>query len=171
MALRDLIPRFEAVPTSEHVRNAVAAVQRLDNDGRSFWPTGSNQLSRWQRCCNDLLAIINGLGKRRWGQKQDLPTALREFIGEFEHTTYRMLQMLSNSPDDLEHIGLWCDFTYRLSTYALVSFWIDDKTEQLSIHIEMTFDRTAGKTVTLETKTLKPMRVPPQYQEAAKRLR
>ena len=164
MALRDLIPRFEAVPTSEHVRNAVAAVQRLDNDGRSFWPAGSNQLSRWQRCCNDLLAIVNGLGKRRWGQKQDLPTALREFIAEFEHTTYRMLQMLSNRPD-LEHIGLWCDFTYRLSTYALVSFWIDDKTEQLSIHIEMTFDRTAGKTVTLETKTLKPMRCHPSIKK------
>jgi len=111
LRLRDLIPRFEAAPTSEHVRNAVAAVQRLDDEGRSFWPAGSNQLSRWERCCNDLLDIINGLGKRRWGQKQDLPTALREFIGEFEHTTYRMLQMLSNRPDDLEHIGLWCDFT------------------------------------------------------------
>jgi len=58
-----------------------------------------------------------------------------------------------------------------LSTYALVSFWIDDKTEQLSIYIEMTFDRTTGKTVTLEKKTLKPMRVPPQYKEAAKPLR
>ena len=171
MALRDLIPRFEAASTAEHVYNAISAIQRLDEEGKSLCQEGSKELSRWQRGCNDLLNIINGLWKRRRVEKHDLPTALREFMQEFEHTTHRILQILCQRPDDRERIGLWCDFIYRLSTYALVSFWIDDKTEEMTIRIEMTFDRTTGKTVTLEKTTRKPIPVPKRYQEAAKRLR
>ena len=104
------------------------------------------------------------------GQKQDLPTALREFIGEFEHTTYRMLQMLDSRPHDHEHIGLWCDFAYRLATYALVSFWIDDKTEQSVVCMEFAVDLDTGKTVEVKTTTFsEPMRVPRKYKKAAKR--
>ena len=114
LALRDLIPRFEAASSSEHLRNVVAAVQRLHDEGRSFWPVESSQSGRWQRGCDELLGIINELGKRRWVHNQDLPTAFREFTGAFEHTTYRMLQMLDSRPCDHERIGLWCDFAYRL---------------------------------------------------------
>ncbi len=77
-----------------------------------------------------------GLGELRYGKKQELATALSELTQESEHTTGRMLQMLhstSDDPDDgpdTERITLWFDPIPKSSTYALVSFWIDDKSRR-----------------------------------------
>ena len=89
--LRDLVPRFEKKPSSTHLRNALAAIERLRDDGRNFFEKGSPELSRWQEGCTKLWNFINRLGERRHIQEQDLLTALREFIHDFEHDTGRML--------------------------------------------------------------------------------
>ena len=97
-----------------------------------------------------------------------MATALREFIQEFEHSTQRMYQMLySRSNDlDIEQTLHWFDLVYRFSTYALVSFWIDDKTEENSVKI--TINTTTRKTTQHWTRN--EMQVPPKYRHATKKL-
>ena len=171
--LMDILDRFEAKPSSVHVHTALAAIERLRNDGATFWDENSNQLPRWQEYCTILWMFLNTLGKRRHLEKQDLATALREFIQEFEHSTGGMYEMLYGAFDDPDHnLDLkqmlnWFDLIYRFSTYALISFWIDDKTEEVSVKIKM--NMTTGKT-TQET-TRNEMRVTRNYRRAAKDLR
>ena len=81
--LADLVPRFEAEPSSTHVHNALGAIERLGDEGRRFWEGESQQLARWRTGCTELRMIINRLGEQRHLNKQDLATALREFIQEF----------------------------------------------------------------------------------------
>ena len=168
--LRDLVPRFEKEPSSTHVKNALGAIEHLKEDGNQFWPEGSSELSRWRRACVDLWDFVNRLNK-----KQDLPTVLREFIQEFEHSTGRIFQMLCSRPpavdadSDVERISRWCDFVFRLSTYGIVSSWIDDKTEEKAISIRMTMNRTTGETtVKEEHRTTKTMQVPKRYCRSTK---
>ena len=171
--LRDLVPRFEKEPSSTHVRNALAAIQRLRENGRTFWQEDSTELSRWREGCHELWNFINRLGERR--KEQDLPTALREFIHDFEHDTGRMFQMLCSRPEaaatdpDIEWFSCWCDLVYRLSTYAIVSFWIDDKTEERVTNITMRMNLTTSKTaVEQEHRITKPMQVPKRYRRSSK---
>ncbi len=177
LRLEDLVPRFEDEPTSTHIRNALGALARLGEDGRAFWSEGSPELRRWQRGCAELSRFLNGLGERRFVEGQDLPTALREFIQEFEHSTGRMFQMLSSRPDafqgdpDVERISRWCDLIYRYSTYALASFWIDDKTEESIIDIKITLNPKTGEaTVKEEHKKTKTMHVPRAYRRSTKKI-
>ena len=141
--LMDAVPRFEAEPSSTHVRNAIGAIERLERDGVALWDEGSDQLSRWREGYTEISVFLNRLGERRYAQKQDLATVLREFIQEFEHQTGRLFQMLystSEDPDndpDVERIVLWFNTIYRFSTYALLSFWIDDKTEETNVKIKI----------------------------------
>ena len=115
--------------------------------------------------------FINRLGERRNIDKQDLPTALREFIQEFEHSTARMLQMLHSRPDasdsdgEVDETSRWCDLVFRLAIYALISFWIDDKTEEMVTNIKMTMNLTPG-TTTVEHRIVKAMHVPRKYRRA-----
>ena len=168
--LRDSVPRFEKVPSSTHVRNAHAAIDRLSREGSAFWQQGSRELARWQRSCSTLSNFLNRLGERRSIDKQDLATALREFIQEFEHSTGRMFQVLhsrlgaTDTHSDFERISSWCELVYRFSSYALIAFWIDDKNEEASM--EITINLTHGDT-TVNSKT-KPMRVPKRHQHATK---
>ena len=145
--LMDILDRIEAKPSSVHIRNALSAIERLRDDGDTFWDEDSNQLRRWQEYCTILWMFLNTLGKRRYLEKQDLATALREFIQEFEHSTAGMYEMLYgafDNPDhnrDLKQLLNWFDLIYRFSTYALIfaliSFWIDDKTEEFYTKIKM----------------------------------
>ena len=171
--LIDLVDRFEAEPSSTHARNALAAIGRLKDEGAGFWDEGSNQLTRWRHYCTVLDQFINAeLGRRRHMEKQDLSTALREFIQEFEHSIggmYEMLHGISGDPDDnpkLEPMLRWFELVYRFSTYAIVSFWIDDKTEHNSVKITM-------KPATRECKTewaREEMKVPREYRHATRKL-
>ena len=97
-----------------------------------------------------------------------MATALREFIQEFEHSTERMYQMLCSKSNDLdiEHTLHWVDLVYRFSTYALISFWIDDKAEENSVKIRM--NMTTGKTT--QEWTRNEMRVPRKYRHTTKKL-
>ena len=169
LQLVDLIGRFEANPSSTHVRDALSAISRLKDDGAKFWDEDSQELRRWREYCDVLWTFLNStLGQRRHLEKQDLATALREFIQEFEHSTGRMYQMLySRSNDlDIEHTLHWFDLVYRFSTYALISFWIDDKTEENSLKI--TINTTTGKTT--QKRTRNEMQVPPKYRHTTKKL-
>ena len=149
---RDLVPLFEEKPSSTHVRNALAIMERLrDEEGKALWPEGSEELSRWQKGWKELWGFMNRLGERRHVEKQDLPTALREFIHKFEHETGRMIQMLYSQPDtstrdsNIESTSRWCNFAFKCAVYAVVSFWIDNKTEERITSIEMGIDYTTGK--------------------------
>ena len=170
LRLMDCVSQFEDEPSSTHLRNAFAAIQRLERDGTALWNEGSRQLSRWREGYTALSDFLNQLGERRHGKRQDLATALREFIHEFEHTTGRMFQMLHSTPDDpdkdtnIERILRWFDLIYRLSTYAVISFWIDDKTEEESL--EMTINLTTGTTTHKWTR--EEMRVPRKYRRSTK---
>ena len=154
-------------------------IERLRDEGRTLWPEGSPAFSRWQRGWTELWCLINRLGERRDIKKQDLPTALREFIQEFEHTTERMFQVLHSHTDasirdsirdsNIETISHWCDFSFRCAIYAVTSFWIDDKTEERVTSIKMAIDCTTGKTMRTEVEHwVKHMRVPKKYRHATR---
>ena len=170
--LMDFVGRFEAKSSPTHIHDALAAIDRMKDDGANFWDEGSDQLTRWRKSCTTLWMFLNTLGNRRDIEKQDLTVVLREFIQEFEHSTWRMYQMLYGTLDDpdsdptLRQKLDWFDFVYKLSTYAVVSTWIDDKTEQVSARIMASLtsrERT-------EKWTRNKMRIPKNYHHAPKNL-
>ena len=172
LQLVDLVGRFEAHPSSAHVRHAIGFIERMRDDGGAFWNEDSQQLRRWREYCTTLLEFLNTLGERRYLQHQDLATALREFIQEFEHSTAGMYQMLYGTADDPEndenigHMVEWFSLAYRQSTYAILSTWIDDKEERVSVGIAL--NMTSGERK--ETWTRTEMRVPRKYRRMTKRL-
>ena len=173
--LLDLVPRFEGESSGVHVRNALGATGRLKDDGTAFWSEGTPQLEKWHHECDELMEFIGrSLGKRRHLDKQDLSTALREFVQTFEHSQWRLDQLLRSGPseEDRRRILRWCDLIYRLSTYALIAFWIDDKTEHVATRISMRLDRTTGMVTeqSMETEVTKKMTVPKKYKKATQRL-
>ncbi|MXY70830.1 MAG: hypothetical protein F4Y47_20050 [Acidobacteriia bacterium] len=177
LQLEDLVPSFEKEPTGTHLRNARGAIERLREDGRAFWPKGSSELDRWERGCNELWQFLNRLGERRHVKRQELHTAFREFIQEFEHSTGRMFQMLFSRPGafendpDVEQIVRWRDLVYRLSTYAIVSFWTDDKTEESITDIKLTLNpNTGAMTVEEKHRKTKTMQVPRAYRRSTKKI-
>ncbi len=140
----DLLQRFEEKASSEHTRMAQGAIERLRQEGGSFWSEDQKQLSRWQGYCSVLrVFIVTDLGDRRFNQKQDLATALREFVGEFEHSTHGMFKMLYGTSDDADSdpsirkmLALF-ELVYRASTYAILSFWLDEKHEEKTTTIQV----------------------------------
>ena len=170
LQLTDLLRRFEADSHQTHVHIALGLISRLNDHGREFWDEDSDQFLRWNKGCMELWRYLNRLGTRRDIDKQDLPTAMREFIQEFEHTTWRMYQMLhgadGGSNDDKNIAGVfdWINLVFRASVYALLSAWIDDKQDKSRLYITVNM-------ATKETKeewTLDKMKVPAKYRRAAK---
>lgn len=110
--------------------------------------------------------------RRRENEGQSLATAMREFVQEFEHSTKRIDQILhAERPQcdgalDREAVRDWFDLVFRLSTYAILSEWIEDKTESRSVHISV--DLATGEK--REARTHEPMEIPRRYQRAAKKL-
>ena len=172
LRLLDIPDRFEAQPSSVHVYNALCAIGRLRDDGDSFWADSSSQNTRWKEYCVVLYTFINGLDERRHIEQQNLETALREFIQEFEHSISGMYEMLygtSSDPDDSTHIQQitdWFELVYRLSTYALASYWIDDKSKEYIGKISV--DMRAGEIS--ERWTRKEMQLPRKYRHTTKKL-
>ena len=170
--LMEFVGRFEAKSSPAHIHDALAAIDRLKDDGANFWDEGSDQLARWRRGCTTLWTFLNTLGNRRDIEKQDLTVVLREFIQEFEHSTWRMYQMLygilddSDSDSTLRKMLDWFDLVYKLSTYAVVSTWIDDKTERISVRI--TANMISGEHT--EKWTRNKMRIPKNYRHASENL-
>ena len=164
--------RFEDNAYSDHARNARGFIQRLKGEGDRFLKRESEQLQRWNDGCTDLLDLLKDLPQRRDLKQEGLETAMREFIQEFEHSTHRMYQLLYQAldPDDDEAVRKIMDlfnWAYRLSTYALVSAWIDDKQEDNSLRTIINL--TTGEVKREGVLTKRPL--PGKYKHAAKRLR
>ena len=123
-------PRFEALSSSDHARNAIAFIQVLEIEGAKLLAEGSNQHGRWKEGCAELQGYIRALGQV---DDRDLSTSLREFIHLYEHTTERMYRMLQGTRGNAEDISSirqalnWFDLAYKHSTYAILSSCIPDK--------------------------------------------
>lgn len=166
LRLIDLIGRFEAKSSANHCHDAIAALQRLRDDGRGYWKSDPAALKKWDQSCEVLLKFLNTLGTRA---EEPLATVMREFVQEFEHSVGRMYQLLfSASAPDGETTRVrflsWVEFVYRLSTYALLSSRIEDKTEETTISMKINL-RTGEVT---ETRSHKPMTVLEKYRKATK---
>jgi len=170
--LLDIVHPFESRPSSHHLRDAMGAIERLKDEGRQFWHADSDELTRWRDGCNELWVFLNTLGQRRDIDQQPLETAFREFAQAFEHTVYRMTEMLHGvrghgecDPPEVDAVFRWIELVYRMATYGLVSYWIDDKTEQIIIRINVnlaTGDHSA------ETEVAQAMRIPKKYRSSAR---
>ena len=172
LQLTDILGRFESDSHQTHIRNALGLIGRLKDHGREFWDEDSDQFLRWNKGCTELWRHLNRLGARRDIEKQDLATAMREFIQEFEHTTWRMYQMLygalaeSNDDKSITKIFDWINLVFRASVYALVSGWVGDKQE--NSRLDITVNMVSGETK--EEWTRDEMKVPAKYRRAAKKV-
>ncbi len=171
LELIDLIDRFESSPSWKHTRDARALIGRLRDDGLVLWDEGSSQLAQWREYSDDLWVFMNNLRERRDSKKQDLQTALREFIQLFEHSERRMDQLLHQFAErpafDSERVRIrdWTHLVFRICTYAIASSWIDDKQEEITTTITiniMTGERT-------EEGNRIEMQVPQKYRSATKK--
>ena len=59
----DVNPRFEALSSSDHARNAIAFIQVLEIEGAKLLAEGSNQHGRWKEGCAELQGYIRALGQ------------------------------------------------------------------------------------------------------------
>ncbi len=168
----DILGRFEAHSHQTHTHNTLGLIGALQDRGWIFWPEGSSQRQRWDEGCAELWSFLNRLGTRRDLEKQDLATAMREFIQEFEHTTGRMYQMLYGEVEDpdndpnIAELFDWFNFTFRSAIYALLSGWIDDKQDHFLVTARINL--TTGETSQERSGT--PMRVPKKYRHTTRRL-
>ena len=168
----DILGRFEAHSHQTHTHNTLGLIGALQDRSRTFWPEESPQRQRWDEGCDELWSFLNRLGTRRDLENQDLATAMREFIQEFEHTTGRMYQMMYGAvedPDDnvdITEVFDWFNFTFRSAMYALLSGWIDDKQDDFLVTTCINF--TTGETSQEWSGTA--MKVPKKYRSATKRL-
>ncbi len=172
LRLLGIVRPFESQPSSLHVRDAMGAIERLREDGRQFWQDDSDELGRWHEGCTELWVFLNTLGQRRDIDRQPLETAFREFVQAFEHTVYRMKQMLhglrgqgeGDSPE-IDGVFRWVEIVYRLSTYGLLSYWIDDKTEEKTMR--MRINLSTGERLE-ETEVVREMHIPRKYRSSAR---
>ena len=175
LELLDIVGRFEAGSASGHAHAARAVIERVREEGRTFWEEESSQLNRWRDYCNVLWKFIHtSLGERRNLRKQDITEALREFFREYEHSTYQMYKMLYGTSDDpkndlrIKQVLDWFPLIFRCSTYAITSYWLDDKTAE--IVTEISWDPATGER-SQKTTILKEMKVPKKHRRGAKDLR
>ena len=174
LELFDLVDRFEAGTAGIHARNARGVIERVRDEGSTFWEEGSSQLNRWRGYCNVLWTFIHtSLGERRYLKKQDVAEALREFYQEFEHSTYGMFKMLYGTSENLENdvkikqVLAWFPLIFRCSTYAITSFWLDDKKEEILTEIALNLATGESRQ---ETTILKEMIVPKKHRRGARNL-
>lgn len=166
----DVNPRFEACQASDHARNAIACIQRLQAEGRRCLIDGSAQADRWNEGCLELQNHIRAPGR---ADRPDLTTTLREFIHSFEHATGHMYQILHGMPDtaedrtQLRQFFNWFDLVYRHSTYAIIASHCPDKNPPSTLRT--TINLTTGE-VTQEGERGEAV-VPKKYRHAANKVR
>lgn len=147
MDLIDLVPRFEDKSHADHTYNAIAALQRLEDEGRLIFSQNAGQLKRWERGCKTLSQRLNAIGG---SSSQYLASDLRDFIHDFEHDSERLHQMLKGVDDD-DFVGMsrgeimaWFSLVYQLSTYGILASHIPDHRSRLSVSVET--DTDSGET-------------------------
>lgn len=150
--LSDFLGRFNEKSISELMRIAVAAIQRLRDDGRGIWIEGSDEDRKWQDSCNGLWHFLTAVeGRKRGGD--ELSDVLREFVSLYEHSEARLRQLLfqkagsrENDPQR-EQTTRWLAFIFRACTYAILAVWFDYKRETVAgqIHVRLSTGEVAQK--------------------------
>ena len=83
---------------------------------------------------------------------------------------FEMLYGTSADPEKdprIKQVLEWFPMIFRCSTYAITSFWLDDKTEE--ILTEISINLTTGVS-SEKTTRLKEMKVPKKYRHASRPL-
>ena len=165
----DHLSRFNDKSISDLMYTAISATQRLRDDGREIWGEGSDEDGKWRDSCHDLWKFVDTVQmSEHRGQK--LEDVLREFVCCFEHSEFRIRQLLfrtaGNQADDRqrEQAGRWLAFIYRACTYAILAVWFDYKRETTTGHIQVNL----GTGETREHWCHEPMRGPPRRHRTGK---
>ena len=168
LELIDLVPRFEGATAGEHHRNARGFIERLADDGAALFKDDPSRAARWKDGCMELREMITHLAR---ADRPDLATALREFIQAFEHHTARIHQMTHGAEEGgdkkrVKQVLDWIAYTYRLSTYAILASYLDDK--QVIGYTHLHLDMSTRKWT--EESHMEEMKVPKKYQHATKKI-
>ena len=170
LELVDIIPRFEGVSAGEHARNAQGFIERLALDGAALFKDDPDRAARWKAGCMELRATIMHLER---SDRPDLATALREFIQAFEHHTARIYQMAygaEQTEDDrsqTKQVLDWIECTYRLSTYAIIASYIEDKRTTGHTHYHLDMETRQWTEVSHH---MEQMQVPKKYRGSTKKI-
>ena len=138
LALFDLLEPFEPTSSNVHARNAISALQRLDDLGREHLGDKSASYKRWRRCYSELFDFIN-----KEMRKKELSTTLRDFVNRFEHCRDRFHQLLYSSSiagkrDRLiAEVWDWSNLFYQFATYAILAAHVGGKTEETTVYIRL----------------------------------
>ena len=165
----DLLGPFNDKSISDLMRTAISATQRLRDDGRAIWGEGSDEDGKWQDACHDLWKFLDTIDMRKH-EGQKFEDVLREFVCLFEHSEFRIRQLLfrtaANQADDRqrEQVGRSLAFIYRACTYAILAIWFDYKRETTTGHIHVNL--STGET--REDWHHEPMQGPPRRHRRGK---
>ena len=161
----EIVPRFGGTSSNIHARNALAAIERLRDDGRVYFSSDSEAYKRWERGCNELWEFINTL-QSKIHENISLSDALVEFIDNYEHTETRLHQtlysgsVLEKHEEAISNTWFWLGIIYRFCTYSILSTYFGEK--MLDEHsVEITVNLATGKRC--EKWTRNPMQVPRKY--------
>ena len=138
----DLLGSFDAKSSSDLMYTAIRATQRLRDNGREILGEGSEESRKWRDSCNDLWNFLNAVEMKKH-RGLELKDVMREFACCFEHSEFRIRQLLfgatGNQAEDRqrEQTGRWLAFTYRACTYAILAVWFDYKRETTTGHIHV----------------------------------
>ena len=105
--------------------------------------------------------VVYRLPEKRFKEKKTLSDTLREFYAEFEHSVHRMREMLhgTNIGKQQSHrisdFETWIANFYQASTYAITSFYIDEKHDEtiMKINLKLSQDDNGNPEVRSSTET------------------
>ena len=90
----DVLKPLKSTTSADEIYNAIAVMQRIRNDGLTYFKENEVAGSRWARGCNDLISLINKFSYRLQVEKIDIAEVLWDFTEEFDHTEKRLHQLL-----------------------------------------------------------------------------
>ena len=92
-SLSSLIKPLESTTSTNEFRDAIAATQRLRDDGSAYFRGVPNAHDRWVRGCNELIELIYSFSHQIQSDRSNTLCVLGKFTSEFDHTKRRFLQM------------------------------------------------------------------------------
>lgn len=147
----DMHVPFEENSSQVHVRNARGVAELLRDMGRRYFGPESCEYKRWEKGCDELRRFVLHLNSdwairnrqrdtKENGEDAQVLIVFREFIKLFEHTQLRLHQLAyagETNKQFISQIYYWLNLYYRYATYAIVSVYLGDKTEQNQVSIYM----------------------------------
>ena len=147
----DIHVPFEDSSSQVYVRNARGAIERLRDEGRGHFGDESREYKRWEKACNELWSLVLSLhsdkairdrqkNTKNEGEDATVLIVFRDFIKLFEHAQFRLHQLAfagkSNNPF-ISQTFYWLNLYYRYATYAIISVYLGDKTEETPVCIKI----------------------------------